>query len=177
MMFSTVRQTKRGFTLIELLVVIAIIGILSAVVLASLQTARQKARDARRISDINQVQLALELYFDANQSYPVTGASPYAIPNALAATSTPYLPKIPTAPSGENYRYLAATGQATPYASCAAVPCTNYVIGVVLERTDNNVLTSDADVDVTSGGSTVFFGAAADCDATGGTEQCYDVRP
>nr|AQQ75000.1 hypothetical protein [uncultured bacterium] len=67
-------KTSRGFTLIELLVVIAIIGILSSVVLASLNSARQKGRDARRISDIKQLQLALELYYDANQSYPATAA-------------------------------------------------------------------------------------------------------
>lgn len=65
-------QSKRssGFTLIELLVVIAIIGILSSIVLASLNTARAKARDVRRRADLKQVQLALELYYDSNNSYP-----------------------------------------------------------------------------------------------------------
>jgi type II secretion system protein G len=60
----------RGFTLIELLVVIAIIGLLSSVVLASLNSARAKSRDARRISDLKQMQLALELYYDSNGQYP-----------------------------------------------------------------------------------------------------------
>lgn len=61
---------ERGFTLIELLVVIAIIGMLSSVVLASLNSARAKARDARRISDMKQVQLALELFYDQVGKYP-----------------------------------------------------------------------------------------------------------
>ena len=60
-----------GFTLIELLMVIAIIGTLSSIVLASLNTARMNARDARRLSDINQIQTALELYYDDNnETYP-----------------------------------------------------------------------------------------------------------
>ena len=87
--YSAIRklQQKRangeeGFTLIELLVVIAIIGILSSVVLASLSTARQKSRDAKRVSDIGQIQLALELYFDASQTYPST------TPTGSAALST-----------------------------------------------------------------------------------------
>ncbi len=64
---------SRGFTLIELLVVIAIIGTLSGVVLASLNTARSKARDAQRQSDIREVYKALQLYWLDNNAYPSTG--------------------------------------------------------------------------------------------------------
>lgn len=61
---------KKGFTLIELLVVIAIIGILSVVVMTSLDAARAKARDAQRIQKVDQLKLALDQYFIDNGSYP-----------------------------------------------------------------------------------------------------------
>ena len=61
---------QRGFTLIELLVVIAIIGILSSVILASLGNARAKSRDATRLSNVRQIQNALELYYADNGEYP-----------------------------------------------------------------------------------------------------------
>lgn len=60
---------RRGFTLIELLVVVAIIGLLSSVVLSSLNTARMKARDVQRKSDVQQIALALELDYDKYGSY------------------------------------------------------------------------------------------------------------
>jgi len=59
-----------GFTLIELLVVISIIGLLASTVFASVNSARAKARDARRLADVKQIGLALELYYDATGSYP-----------------------------------------------------------------------------------------------------------
>ena len=59
------KNKQKGFTLIELLVVIAIIGVLSSVVLASLNTARTKARDASRVSDANQMSRVMALNTDA----------------------------------------------------------------------------------------------------------------
>jgi len=60
------KNRSRGFTLIELLVVIAIIGILSAVVLASLNTARSKGNDAAIQSDLSTIQIQAEIYYGAN---------------------------------------------------------------------------------------------------------------
>ncbi len=76
---KNIKNTK-GFTLIELLVVVAIIGILSSVVLASLNSAREKARDTRRKSDLKQIQNALELYYSNCGTYIV----------APGCTGTPY---------------------------------------------------------------------------------------
>ena len=60
---------RKGFTLIELLVVIAIIGLLASIVLVSLNSARAKARDAKRVSELKQIQIALEFYYDRANSY------------------------------------------------------------------------------------------------------------
>ena len=64
---------NKGFTLIELLVVVAIIGLLSSVVLASLNSARAKARDAKRMSEIAEIQKAIEFYYDKYGQYPPVG--------------------------------------------------------------------------------------------------------
>jgi prepilin-type N-terminal cleavage/methylation domain-containing protein len=63
---------RKGFTLIELLVVIAIIGILSSVVLASLNTARAKSRDAAVLSNMDALAPQAVLYEDQNRTYGVS---------------------------------------------------------------------------------------------------------
>ena len=79
-------QTKqKGFTLVELLVVIAIIGLLSTLAVIALGSARSKARDARRISDIKQMQTALELYFADAGEYPQQGPSSIELGSTNAA--------------------------------------------------------------------------------------------
>lgn len=66
-------MSKKGFTLIELLVVIFIIGLLASIVIVGTGEARKKARDTKRMADLNSVQTALELYKDKNGRYPCQG--------------------------------------------------------------------------------------------------------
>lgn len=150
---------QRGFTLIELLVVIAIIGILSSVVLASLNTARAKSRDARRIADIKQIQTALELYYDANSSnYPT---------NLDALTTGNFIPVIPKDPSTSAYYSYTAIGSGTT--------CSSYHLRATLENSTNSALSNDADAaagTACTGGST----APSVADAAG-TDPIYDVKP
>ena len=61
---------KKGFTLIELLVVISIIGFLSSIIFVSVRGAIIQSRDARRLSDMNQIVKALEVYYSIKKQYP-----------------------------------------------------------------------------------------------------------
>lgn len=99
------KTNSRGFTLIELLVVIAIIGLLSAVVLASLNVARAKARDARRMTDLAQLQTALELYYSTTGHYPIT--------NGWVADC--WLPTSNWIPDNGNYNWSASDISAQPH--------------------------------------------------------------
>ena len=65
------KNNSKGFTIIELLVVISIIGLLSTISVVALNGARKKSRDAKRIADINNLQTALELYYNDNNGYPI----------------------------------------------------------------------------------------------------------
>lgn len=64
-------KQSAGFTLIELLVVISIIGVLSGLVLVSMNGVRAKARDARRKSDLDQIAKAAELYNIKHETYNI----------------------------------------------------------------------------------------------------------
>lgn len=171
---------SKGFTLIELLVVIAIIGILSSVVLTNLNNTRQKARDVKRISDILQLKLALTLYFDANGGkYPGTLAS------GASGLAPIYIPTIPAPPGGVS----GVTAYAYVPLDAGGGTCNSYHLGTALEVSANSVLTSDSDAAAGTPASAVncnntgtpassdFNGASVLCNATAGSDQCYDVTP
>ena len=116
---------RKGFTLIELLVVIAIIGILSTLAVVALNSARLKSRDAKRVSDIKQVQTALELYFGDQNGYPTElaavtlgGTADDTLSStggfAADASGTTYMGQVPAnpTPGGANYSYCSTTSAA-----------------------------------------------------------------
>jgi type II secretory pathway pseudopilin PulG len=123
------QHTSFGFTLGELLVVFAVVGVLSVIAFGSILTAREKARDGRRISDMKEIQLGLALYYDVNKAYPATLST-------LTEVGQKYLPSIPVDPqNGNAYEYMTSGANA------------RYCLGVTLENiipNDNVSCTSAA---------------------------------
>jgi len=134
-------KKSRGFTLIEVMIVIVIIGILTAVVLASLSTARAKSRDTKRISDISQLQLAIALYLNKYGKFPVAASNNNGanaalggpLETALVGTDK-FIAQMPTDPFNNTqnavlYKY----GYKTDFSG------TTYCLGATLEKPSGSV--------------------------------------
>jgi prepilin-type N-terminal cleavage/methylation domain-containing protein len=161
------RKTTTGFTLIELLVVISIIGFLSSVVLASLQTAREKAQASKFRQEMNQVVTALELYKNSNDGkYPYedsvpsggtgdytyvrysnnTEASTYGGPlltSLLVPTYLGKMPEIPNPNTSTSIVYIIKTNgsNTSTHSRCAGeIKASPY--NILISKT-NNALLSD----------------------------------
>jgi len=123
-------QQKRGFTLIEILVVVVIIGLLAAVVLASLGGARERGRDGRRQADIKQIALAMELFFDSQdpiESYPDLPNTAVAIPGSSSIGS--FINPVPLDPLNSGSLVYIWTDGGTPL--------TKFCVWALLEATSS----------------------------------------
>ncbi len=128
------RKSRLGFTLIEILIVVAIIAILASVVLIGLGPLQRQGRDARRISDLKQVQTGLELYYNKEGQYPPsTGNWATDIITALKAADIG-ISNVPADPSsGKNYNYWSDS--------------TSYVLGAELDDPNHSAYDQDIDAD------------------------------
>lgn len=151
---------KIGFTLVELLVVISVIGLLASVILISLNSARAKARDARRIADLRQAASALELYFDTNSQYPpdvvacdtsrggsvdctpgTSGVPGEWVAGGFASVSPAFMSSLPKDPENLNnpnfYYYEPVAGQTQFGVTCGGIACA-YIFSARLEGSNPN---------------------------------------
>jgi prepilin-type N-terminal cleavage/methylation domain-containing protein len=164
-------KTKNsGFTLIEILIAVVIIGLLAAVVGVALNIIKKNSADSRRISDIQQITRALELYYDKYAEYPGTLSS---------LVTEGFLPVAPTPPPGTSqifYSYVPLGANQI---------CTGYHLGAALETRDNEFLGKDADaypsVPCAAATGPDFDGTALNCWAGVAGEgvkndNCYDVK-
>ena len=157
---------KKGFTLVELMVVIAIIALLTGIILVNLTGSKAKGRDAKRVSDLAQIQLAIEQYFDRCNQYPTaldtskTDGCPTS-PTAISLGS--FISKIPTDPStNASYDYMI---------NSASAP-TNYLMHTTLE-TSNSASQQSAPLPSLTGWSVGSGNTIATCD----TSLNYCARP
>jgi len=105
---------NKGFTLIEMMVVVVIIAILTSIILVNFGNARAKSRDTKRVSDIAQIQLALEQYYDRCQQYPTQAITfTNTVTDLTTVNSTcpsginlgTFMARMPVPPTGANQPY------------------------------------------------------------------------
>lgn len=94
-------KKNAGFTLVEIVLVIALIGVSATAIISLIDPVQQfrKTNDAKRKSDLRQLQSALELYRADQGAYPVAGAWPgLTCGNSLSSGVATYMQKIPCDP-------------------------------------------------------------------------------
>lgn len=153
----TCGEGQRGFTLVELLTVIAIITILTTVVTVNLSSARRDARDTRRKADIQAIQSALELYYNAHGEFPPL---PWGTNSndqrwtALAQALKPYLASVPVDPTNNELEPWTSGALSYGYASASYGGCAAgqwYVLVYGLENTEDPTITGATGVPLCDG--------------------------
>jgi general secretion pathway protein G len=129
-------MNQKGFTIVELLVVIATTAVLAATIASSISQYMMKARDSKRISDLNNIRKALDLYFADNGYFPPSSCGYDCNGYSYSTNGTwttlenylkPYISKLPVDPKNnaagpwnltlDNYSYSYGNVGKTTYAA------------------------------------------------------------
>lgn len=154
-----------GFTVIELMVVMGVIALLSAIVISSLSTTRQKARNSQRIETIRQLQQALNLYNNSCGEYPNTLSLSANNGCALGVSLRNFLAVVPLDPRG---------GAPYQYAALGSSSCVDYHLGTAPRSFEATSLPSN-DTNYDSSGGAICTGSNPGFDGDGAG--VLDVRP
>ena len=139
-----IKNTKKGFTLIEILIVVAIIAILASVVLIGLGPTQQKGRDARRLSDLRELQTGIELYYSHCGVYPNPGPT---VAGCAAASTGPIVSGgLAAALTGGGYATNVPDDPTTSkhYTYTVNAAATSYTLSATLEDAGNPALVGQA---------------------------------
>ena len=178
----------RGFTLVELLVVVAIIGLLVGIIVPNLSDARASGRDARRVSDIKNIQLSLALYYNDNLHYPCSLGGTGTIGSCSPDFYPTYMATVPKDPkTNSDYIYSSQqTTSATDNLNCNNKSVVYYHLGAIMETTgftnqddDKTTAQQTGYACSASNGGARFDGNADSCGAGAAVspDKCFDVVP
>lgn len=146
----SLKKRNKGFTIVELLIVIVVIGILALLVITTYSGIQQKARDAKRTSDLKSLQTHIEAYFSQNGYYPSNGdmnnsgwlaANMKSLDqNALIDPSAPNQSKTlgtSTTPTAKQYQYAPTQSDGTTSCESDHTTCAKYTLTAKYEGTVN----------------------------------------
>lgn len=110
------KRSSFGFTLVELLITISIMGILAGLISGNFFTSLKKGRDARRKADLQNIQKALEAYYEDEKAYPTSipsASNPFCETGTCDAGEKIYMQQIPKDPAGYQYYYTIGSDTST----------------------------------------------------------------
>ncbi len=141
------KHRQSGFTIVELLIVVVVIAILAALTLVVYNNTNQRARDSERLTELNSLQKAIELYHAENGGCPKCGSTGPNTPAVFSANTVQlcladelvpnYIAALPVAPINDGtlytYRYGAGFAKTGDTTFNTTTPTDSYILGVKQE--------------------------------------------
>ncbi len=161
---------NKGFTLVELMVTITIMVMLTGIILVAISPSKSKGRDSKKVSDVQNVVLALETYFSKYRSYPTTLAD---------ANFTAFISKVPTDATFKYVPMYKTTSSSISACGGSGQPGANfYHMGIDLENTVSvDKAGKKTDTDFLIGGSPKYLRCGLNAVIDGTLPKVYDQVP